>query len=208
MKTIVYMGWSPTLIPDEYIKNAFFKTDVEAIEGIETGIAEIESAFAEILDEVEVESDEEGDEKEKTAKVVKDYLKEQIKGLNALPEEANKAEIAVMEKTIKAIEAREKELKAERKKQKDAEKELEQNIEAKKLEFTEAEARELILQKLFDSIADQMRRYLNAEKKTITGIIEKLWDKYKVSLVEIDTGRDVAVNKLNGFLEQLNYKRI
>ena len=189
MKTIVYIGWSPTLIPDEYIKNNFFKAEMGEIEGIETGIAEIESALAEILDEVEMESDEEGEEKGKTAKIVKDYLKEQIKGLNALPEESNKAEIAAMEKTIKAIEAKEKELKAARKKQKEAEKELEQKIEAKKQQFTEAEARGLILQKLFDSIAGQMRRYLNAEKKTITGIVEKLWDKYKVSLAEIDTGR-------------------
>jgi type I restriction enzyme M protein len=64
------------------------------------------------------------------------------------------------------------------------------------------------LQKLFDNIAGHMRRYLNAEKKTIVGIIEKLWDKYKVSLAEIDTGRSEAVNKLNEFLEQLNYKRV
>lgn len=208
MKTIVYVGWSPTLIPDEYIKNNFFKAEMGEIEGIETGIAEIESVLAEMLDEVEMESDEEGEEKGKTAKVVKDYLKEQIKGLKDLQEESSKVEIAAMEKTIKAIEVKEKEVKAARKKQKEAERELEQKIEAKKLQFTEAEARELILQKLFDSIAGQMRRYLSAEKKAITGIIEKLWDKYKVSLAEIDTGRDEAVNKLNEFLEQLNYRRI
>jgi len=233
LKTIVATGWSPTLIPDEYIKSAFFKDELAQIEAIETNIAEIESALSELLDEVEIESDEEGEESEKTPKVCKDYLRTEISNLLKIPssERWNERKVkalidgkeafddaALTASTIKDLsgfwnslettEKKEKELRGARKKQKEAEKELLEKIEAKKLEFTEAQAKELILQKLFDGIVAQLHRYLNAQKKAVASIFEKLWDKYKVSLTEIDKERDAAVNKLNGFLQKLNYKGV
>ena len=50
-----------------------------------------------------------------------------------------------------------------------------------------------------------MRRYLNAERKKIVSIFEKLWDKYQVSLAQIKTERDEAVGNLNDYLEKLHY---
>jgi type I restriction enzyme M protein len=233
LKTIVSTGWSPTLIPDEYIMNAFFKDELTEVEAIETNIAEIESAFAELLDEVEIESDEEGEESEKTPKVCKDYLKTEISNLLKIPSSerwnAKKAKALVDSKkafddsaltastikdlsgfwnSLETIETKEKELKEAHKKQKEAEKELLEKIEAKKLEFTEAEAKELILQKFFDSITGQLHRYLNAQKKAVTCIFEKLWDKYKVSLKEIADEQNAAVERLNGFMKKLGYMNL
>ncbi|NUM36282.1 MAG: hypothetical protein HUU50_17210 [Candidatus Brocadiae bacterium] len=90
---------------------------------------------------------------------------------------------------------------------KDKTKELEQKIEAKKQSFSIEEAQKLILQQLFDGIQKEMRRYLNAERKKIIGIFEKLWDKYQVSLVEIKQERDSAVSRLNEYLEKLGYSK-
>ena len=63
----------------------------------------------------------------------------------------------------------------------------------------------MILKKLHDVIAEELRRYLNAEKKRIIGIFEKFWDKYRVSMAEITKERDKAAIRLNDFLKQLNY---
>ena len=51
-----------------------------------------------------------------------------------------------------------------------------------------------------------MEKYLDAEKKEIIKIFEKLWDKYKVPLNVLVKGRDEEVNKLNEFLEKLGYE--
>lgn len=205
LKTIVAVGWSPSLIPDEYIKQAFFAEEVKMIEEMEGKIADLEGELADILETVKMEADEDGEEEEKTAKSIKAYLKAQIKNLKETTTDSSLKEAKEFEKIIKNIEAKEKEIKDAKKGLKDQEKALAQKIEAKKLSFTEEEAKELILKKLFDGIQSEMERYLNAEKKKIVSIFEKFWDKYQVPLSEITTERDEAVTKLNDFLTKLNY---
>lgn len=206
-KTIVSSGWAVSLIPDEYIKNEYFKDEVKEIEKIELQIIETESGLSEMIEEIEMEEDEEDEESKKTVSAVKKYLKEQIKDLKEIAAATAKEETKSLEKTLKDIEIKEKELKGIKKTLKGKEKEFEQKIEAKKESFTEKEARELILKKLYDIIAEQMYRYLNAEKKKIIGIFENLWDKYRVSIGEITKERDEAAVKLNGFLKKLDYMR-
>ena len=204
-KTIVAVGWSPSLIPDAYIKSDFFKDEVDEIEKIESQIIETESEISEMIEEIDMEEDEEEEESKKTVSAVKKYLKEQIKDLKDIATASAKEELKKLEKTLKDIEIKEKELKNIKKTLKEKEKELEQKIEAKRESFTEKEARELILKKLHDVIAEELRRYLNAEKKRIIGIFEKFWDKYRVSMAEITKERDKAAIRLNDFLKQLNY---
>ena len=204
-KTIVAVGWSPSLIPDAYIKSDFFKDEVDEIEKIESQIIETESEISEMIEEIDMEEDEEEEESKKTVSAVKKYLKEQIKDLKDIATASAKEELKKLEKTLKDIEIKEKELKNIKKTLKEKEKEIEQKIEAKRESFTEKEARELILKKLHDVIAEELRRYLNAEKKRIIGIFEKFWDKYRVSMAEITKERDKAAIRLNDFLKQLNY---
>lgn len=204
-KTLASQGWTNTLIPDDYIQNAFFRAELDEIDNLEAGIAETESDLAALLEEVEMETDSEGEENEKTVKNVKSYLKEQIQDLKEISGEGAKSELATLKKALDGIEAKEKELKNAKKELKAKEKDLEQKVEDKKQSFTEAEAKELILQKLYDEIAGQLRRYLNSERKKVIGIFEKLWDKYRVPLVQISTERNEAVIKLNSFLRKMNY---
>jgi type I restriction enzyme M protein len=204
LKTIVSVGWSPSLIPDDYIKQAFFAAELAEIEAIDTKLAGIDSGLSELLDKVEIENENE-EEAEKTPKNVKTYLKQQIKSLEDIGNEDSLREAEEFKKTLKAIETKEKELKAVKKEHKDKEKELVKKVEEKKASFSEAEARELILKKFHDGIRAEMERYLNAEKKKIVVALEKLWDKYQIPLVAISKERDETSTNLNDFLKKLNY---
>ena len=55
-------------------------------------------------------------------------------------------------------------------------------------QLTEAEARELILKKLYDLVSNELNRYLNAEKRRLIAVVENLWDKYAVSSRELEAG--------------------
>lgn len=203
LKTIVSVGWSPSLIPDDYIKRAYYSDELKEIETLEVKIAELESGLMEILEEVEVET--EGDEAEKTPKSVKAHIKDQIKDLKEIKTADALKDAEEFEKVIKTIEAKEKEIRAAKSELKLKEKELVQKIEEKRTTFTNAEAKELILKKLHDLIESELIRYLNAERNQITRIFEKIWDKYSSSLIEIASSRDKSVKELEAHLTQLNY---
>ncbi|MDR9770704.1 hypothetical protein [Acetomicrobium sp.] len=78
-------------------------------------------------------------------------------------------------------------------------------IDRKRNSLTESEAKDLLLEKFYDIIEEQLNRHLNAEKKEIIKIFENLWDKYKVSLFALKQERDEETKKLDEFLEKLGY---
>jgi len=78
-------------------------------------------------------------------------------------------------------------------------------IDQKRNSLTEQEAKKLLLEKFYELIDEQLNKYLNAEKKELIRIFEKLWDKYKVSLRELTQERDEEVKKLDKFLTKLGY---
>ena len=72
-------------------------------------------------------------------------------------------------------------------------------------QLTEAEARELILKKLYDLVSNELNRYLNAEKRRLIAVVENLWDKYAVSSRELESQRTETLKTLDGFLRGLGY---
>ena len=72
-------------------------------------------------------------------------------------------------------------------------------------QLTEVEAKTLILKKLYDLANESLNRYLNAEKRRLTNVIENLWDKYAVSSHALELGRAETVKTLDGFLAGLGY---
>jgi len=72
-------------------------------------------------------------------------------------------------------------------------------------QLTEAEARELILEKLYDLGNQELNRYLNAEKRRLVQVVENLWDKYAVSSRELEAERTETLNAVNGVLKGLGY---
>jgi len=204
-KTISSAGWSKNLVDDELVKEKFFRKEIDLIEDLDSRIAEIEGETTELLEEVEEWDEEEG---EKTpAKVIK-YLKDTIKDLHATGSDAALKEAGELEELIARIEGKEKELKKARRELKGLSDKLEEQIKQKKESLTEEEARELLLEHFFILMKDQLTRYINAEKKEIIRIFENLWDKYRVSLMELRKERDEEVKKLDEYLERLGYERI
>ena len=78
-------------------------------------------------------------------------------------------------------------------------------IDQKRNSLIDEEAKELLLEKFYELIDEQLNKYLNAEKKEIIKIFEKLWDKYNISLRELKQERDEEVKKLDEALEKLRY---
>ena len=205
MKTIVSSGWSPSLIPDDYIKNAFFKKELDEIALLDVNIAELDAKLSEMLDEVEMEENDD-EENGKTVKAIKAYLKQQIDDLKESDADSAKTETAALLKILETIEAKEQELKTAKRSLKEKEEELEIKVEGKRQRFTETEARELILQKFRDIAHHEMNRYLNSREGSIIGIFEKLWDKYRVTLHEVEAQKKNTADHLSNFMKELSYE--
>lgn len=71
--------------------------------------------------------------------------------------------------------------------------------------LTEAEAKTLILNKLYDLANHELHRYLNAEKRRLVQMVENLWDKYALSSRVLESARAVSLTALDGFLSRLGY---
>lgn len=204
LKAIVTVGWSPSLIPDEYIKRAFFEKELVEIDSIEISIANIQETLSSLIDDVDTNGDE---EEEKTAKSVKEFLKTQINNLKEIRKESAKKDAEKMGAILEDVLTKEKKLKDAKKILKTKLVELEAKIEEKRGAFTEAEARELILKKFYDGIHFQLERYLGAEEKRIVSALEKLWDKYQISLETIGMEREKSARQLAKFLHGLGYSK-
>ena len=204
MKTIVSSGWSPSLIPDDYIKNAFFKKEIDEIESFEAKAAEIDSELSELLDGVEMNENGE-EENGKTVKAIKSYLKEQVADLKDADTDSARTETAALTRTLEAIEAKDKELKTAKRSLKEKEEQLEMKVVTKRESFTEAEAKGLVLNKFHDLARKEMYRYLNSRKRKIVGMFEQLWNKYQIPLTDLSISRDRTGAELDRFLKALNY---
>lgn len=203
LKAIVTVGWSASLIPDDYVKRAFFEKEIVELESIEISIANIQEALSSLVDDVNTDDDEE----EKTVKAVRSYLKSQINDLEEVDKDSAKQEAKKMKDVLSEIEAKEQKLKETKRTLKEKERELEIKVEEKKASFTEAEARELILKKFYDGIRSQLERYLGAEEKKIVLALEKCWEKYQIPLSTIETSRDKSAKILFKFFGGLGYTK-
>lgn len=72
-------------------------------------------------------------------------------------------------------------------------------------QLSEAEARRLILKKIYDIARSQQERYLSAEKRRLLHGIENLWDKYAVSIRKLELERGKTLAAVDTFLEGLSY---
>ncbi|QIO31338.1 type I restriction-modification system subunit M [Bradyrhizobium sp. 1(2017)] len=71
--------------------------------------------------------------------------------------------------------------------------------------LTEEEAKALILKKLHDIANEELRRYLNAEKRRLIQVAEIFWDKYALSSRSLESQRDESLKALDRFLKGLSY---
>ena len=63
----------------------------------------------------------------------------------------------------------------------------------------------LLLTILHDDMKRIVERYISAQRQQIVAVFENWWDKYKVTLIEIERDRDAAAGQLQQFLKGLGY---
>jgi len=72
-------------------------------------------------------------------------------------------------------------------------------------QISEADARRLILNKIYDFARAELDRYLNAEKRVLVRVVENLWEKYAISVEELESDRATTLATMGGFLTGLRY---
>ena len=72
-------------------------------------------------------------------------------------------------------------------------------------QLTDAQAKTLILKKLYDLANQELNRYLNAEKRVVLQVLENVWDKYAASRRQLEDRKVGTLKILNGFLSELGY---
>jgi len=129
LKTINSTGWSPSLIPNEYLIAEFFQSEVKEIEDLEAQIGEAESALSEAIEAVEYEANE---DEEVTTAIIKNSLKTQIDDLKESTNETAIAEHKKLQEQFDAIKKAEDEIRNLKKDLKRLKKELEKKLEWKR----------------------------------------------------------------------------
>lgn len=142
----------------------------------------------------------------KALEAKKAELDAQIKAATATPEEGeedaeNDAE-AVDEAQIKAWK---KELTAVKKALKAKQDEFTTRIGHKVDGLDEGAAGKLMLDILHRDMETILNRYIAAQRAQIVAAFEGWWDKYRVTLTQIEFSRNTATEKLAGFLKGLGY---
>ena len=74
-------------------------------------------------------------------------------------------------------------------------------------QISEADARRLILKKIYDIARTELDRYLTTEKRVLVRAVEKLWEKYAVSVDSMNADRAVTLETLDAFLCGLGYRQ-
>lgn len=131
----------------------------------------------------------------------KDADAEESEAAEAADEDADD-ETAVDEAQIKAWK---KELAAVKKQLKAKKESFAVHITREVDGLTPEAAADLLLTILHDDMQAIVERYIAAQRKAIVAAFENWWDKYRVTLTEIEGKRDEAAQALQGFLKGLRY---
>ena len=75
-------------------------------------------------------------------------------------------------------------------------------------QISEADARRLILKKIYDIARAELDRYLNEENRVLLRAVENLWEKYSVSTRVLDSDRAQALQALDDYLVGLGYYEV
>lgn len=198
-KTISSEGFVASLVSDDKIASEHFADELEELHRLrddaENAQADLMAYVASIEMETDDDDSEDGDEekepKEPSVKEVETYLK-------SLGTDEAKASL----KQIAALKKEKNRLGREVKKKK---KELQDKIDAIREELTEEQCEDLVMQLLHDGFVEELDAYLSAEVQKTIRAVNKLWEKYHVSVTTLLDERKAAEDKLNGFLAQLGY---
>ncbi len=147
LKTIVSTGWHHSLIPDEYLKGAFFQKEADRIEELESKISAAQGELSEAVEAaVEVVSYEAEEGETLTAAVMRKKLKEAIDDMQDAGSASARLEVEACRREMERIVKIEKRIKDCRDQLRQQESELELKLRVKRVGDAEAKAetRELL----------------------------------------------------------------
>lgn len=121
---------------------------------------------------------------------------------NAEPDDVDADETAVDDAQLNAWKKDLAALKKQLKAQHDS---LTDELDRKVAALDEAAAADLLLTILHDDMRAIVERYVGAQRKDVVAAFETWWDKYRVTLADIEGKRDEAAQALQRFLKGLGY---
>lgn len=89
---------------------------------------------------------------------------------------------------------------------KQVEKQKDELVATARAKISEAEAKQLILERFQRLLTEQFDGYLRQYQRAFVSAVENLWDKYAVTTKEILAERDEAAAQLDAFLKELGYE--
>lgn len=204
LKTIVSTGWHHTLIPDSYLIAAFFQAEADAIEALETTIAEAQSELAEAVETAQEVSAYEPDENESvTATVIKKALKALIDDLESSTGTSATKERNELKAQLKAITEIEKRIKESKAQHRVLSSELEHKLQLKRLGGEEFKANNQKLLAQAEARIALLDPAKKEEKKRITAL-----EKDKAVLTAKIAATDALLASIGGQLTEVEAKTL
>ncbi|MBP5061382.1 N-6 DNA methylase [Pseudomonas chlororaphis] len=151
-----------------------------------TGLAELEAKKAELDSQLKAAAPAKGEEADEADSATD--TDDEAPPIDEAQLKAWKAELAKVKKQLKA-------------QQENFASHLNQAVDG----LDEQQAGELLLTILHNDMQAIVERYISTQRKQIVTAFENWWDKYRVTLNEIEHKRDAAAVELQGFLKGLGY---
>ncbi|MBD2530978.1 type I restriction-modification system subunit M N-terminal domain-containing protein [Nostoc flagelliforme FACHB-838] len=83
--------------------------------------------------------------------------------------------------------------------------ELVKRLETARQQLIMEQCQRLVLDIAKNNLENQLNRYVNAHRQQVIAALENWWDKYRVTLRDIEAKRDEAAKRLDEFLKGLGY---
>ena len=135
------------------------------------------------------------------AEAIKSGIESQI----AAAKEAEKDEDTEPDEVID-IKALRRELNAAKKKVKQMQDKIVVRMDKSRAELKKDDCRDMILEMFSDDFHSILERYISSHRQEVVASFENWWDKYAVTLEDIQTERDTASKKLDVFMRELGYE--
>lgn len=128
--------------------------------------------------------------------------KDKIAELEAFLEE-KELEIAEIEQQLEPYKEIKKQLAEAKASLRMLKKQLVKRLEAARLALTDEGCQELVLAIFKDGLSAELERYVTAHRQQVVAAVENWWNKYRVTLQDIEAQRDAAAQQLSQFLQGL-----
>ena len=80
-----------------------------------------------------------------------------------------------------------------------------ERLESARAGFTADQTRELVLDLAREALVRVLSAGVTTHRQQVVAAVENLWDKYRVSLTELEHGRADVVGRLDGMIKELGY---